>query len=697
MKLIKPGRLVFMAVFFIALLVLYLVTLYRLQIVEGDAYYEQSTNSIQTTETVVAARGNILDRYGRLLVYNRNCNNLLLDTDELFSGSNDEANASILSMCRIVTECGDTYYDTLPVTRTTPFEYTEMSQLQRTRLDAFLENAGLDADASAVELMAYMRTRYGIDNNYSAADMRTIAGIRYESNIRYIINTSDYVFAEDVSIETITALMESDVKGFTVQVSYIREYRTSYAANILGYVGLMSESEVDTYSELGYPLNAQVGKAGAELAFEELLHGTDGTATVTRTADGVVTGTVYTQAPEPGNHVYLTIDIDMQAVAEQALASFIEEKNATRAQKNLQLEAAGNTEDITPLITGGAVAVVDVKTGEPLVLASYPTYSLETLMEDYSELLADTNRPLFDRSVSGTYEPGSTFKPVTAIAALGEGKVGVDTIITCTGQYTAYEDQGYAPYCWRRWGHGDLTVSGALTHSCNVVFFTLGDMLGIRAIDRYAEMFGLGVSTGIELSESIGYVASPETKAAAYAGTSDADWVAGDNLQSAIGQSITNLTPLQLARYVAAIANRGTTYNCSMLKSVSSYDYSDSLYERQVDVLTEVRLSDYIWDAVFEGMWGSANDPEGTAATIFNGYTPQVATKTGTAQTGSTLENSAFVAFGPYDDPEIAICVIVEKGGDGYTVGPIVKAIFDYYFTFESSFQKVESELTLLS
>ena len=691
-RLISPGRLAFLCLITAALVVLYVCTLYKLQIIDGTEYYEASTNSIVTTETVIAARGNMMDRYGRLLVSNRNCNNLLIDAGELAAMENTRRNETILEMCAIVSENGDLYRDDLPITTTSPFEFTDMDINQRLLLEAWLDANGLDSDATAVEVMARMRTRYGIDANYSAEEMRIIAGVRYSVNVRYLINTSDYVYAQDVSIDTITALMEADIPCFEVQVSYIREYNTEYAAHILGYIGPMTAEEYETYSELGYALNATVGKSGAELAFEEYLHGSDGTAQVTRTSDGVVTSTVYTKAPEPGNHIYLTIDIELQAVAESALASFIQETNAYREENNI--ERIQNGKEPREMITGGAVVAIDVDTGEPLCIANYPTYNLDTFLEDYSDLLADEETyPLVNRCLDGLYYPGSTFKPVTALAALNENIINEATEFRCEGIYLEYADAGYTPRCTGI--HGDLVLTGAITASCNLFFFQVGDELGIRAIEDYAHAFGLGQKTGIELGEFVGRIASPEWKKILFTGQ-DANWHAGDTVQAAIGQSDTMVTPIQLARYCAALANFGNVYECSMLKSVSSYDYSQSVYERSPILANKVEAEGYLWGIVREGMIGSANHPYGTSFATFNGYEPTVAAKTGTTETGAVSDDAVFICYAPAEDPEIAIAVVVEKGVAGANLAPIARSVLDYYFDFEQSTQQVEAELTLL-
>lgn len=688
-KLISPGRMAFLGIVLLAILAIYLTTLYRLQIIEGTANYEASTNSIVTEETVIAARGNLLDRYGRLLTSNRNCNNLLIDTDELFAQDDAYANESILHMCAIIEENGDHHTDELPITETAPFEFTEMTDIQRTLLNAWLDANGLESDATAVEVMAKMRTRYNIDNNYTAEEMRRIAGVRYEINIRYVIPTSDYVFAEDVSIDTITALMESDVPGFDVQVSYIREYNTSYAAHILGYTSLIDDYE--KYRDKGYKLNATVGREGAEYAFEDYLHGADGTAAVTRTSDGVITSTVYKEAPEPGNHVYLTIDIEMQAVAEQALASFITATNITREETNASRQASGK--ELLPYIEGGAVVAVDVNTGEPLCIANYPTFNLSTFEEDYADLIADETKPLLNRALQGTYSPGSSFKPVTALTALAQKSIDATTSLVCNGVYTKYADQGYTPACTG--SHGSINVIEALTYSCNLFFYQIGDLMGIENIDNYAAELGLGQKTGIELYEEEGRVASPEWKAALYEGM-DSNWYSGNTLQAAIGQSDTKLTPIQLARYCAALANNGTVYECSILKSVSSYDYSDSIYERTPVVANQIEVDDDVWELIHEGMVGVANDPGGTAYISFSDFEYTVAAKTGTTETGASVSDAVFICYAPAEDPEVAIAVVVEKGSHGADLAPIARQILEYYFDFQQSTQQTESELTLL-
>ena len=710
-KLIKPIRLVALALFTAALLSIYAVSLYKLQIIEGTDYYERSQNNIVTTQTVKAVRGDILDRYGRTLVSNRSCNNLVIDTDELFNEDKvADPNAVILQLVRLAETCGDSYIDELPITQESPFEFVpKMSNLDRTRLDQFLQDKDWPADISAVELMAKFRTRYGIDDSYSSAEMRIIAGVRYALNMHVVVNTADYIFVEDASMELITTILEQDIPGVRVQTSYVREYHTQYAAHILGYISQMSPTQyngTDTtvgYKEQGYALDALVGQDGAEYAFERWLHGTDGQARTTSTASGTVTDMVYTKEPEPGNNVYLTIDIGLQEAAEQALSFGITQLNEQREKDNEAATLAGNLDDVTELASGGAVVVVDVNTSEPLCIASYPTFSLDSFLENYNTLVETENDPLFNRALMGAYAPGSTFKPVTAIAALNEGKVTVDYTIYDEGIFTKYSDvdTSYMPTCWiyGTGSHGDVNVTTAIEHSCNYYFYTVGDLLGIDRIAKYASMFGLGGKTGIELAEITGQMATPENKASIYASDpTEAEWFVGDTLAAAIGQSVSQFTPLQLANYTAAIANNGTRHETSILKTVRSFDGTEKLFSRQAVVSGEVAVDQSYYDAVHEGMRlvvTSGNSP--TVYQTFQDVDYTLAAKTGTAQRGENRANNAcFICYAPYDNPEIAMAVVVEKGGAGANLASIAKEVLDYYFTFADSTGALEAEQTLL-
>lgn len=333
----------------------------------------------------------------------------------------------------------------------------------------------------------------------------------------------------------------------------MREYKTQYAAHLLGYTGKLTAEEWATYAGKDYSLDAYVGKDGVEYAFEEYLHGVDGEAEVYSNLDGVTLRTKYTKEPQPGGHVYLTLDIGLQEVCEEALAAHIESINEDRARIIAEAEMYGT--ESTEMISGGALCVVKVDTGEPLALVSYPTYDAATMLDNYETLVADENAPLYNRALMGVYAPGSTFKPCTATALLAEGIISPTRTLKTEGQFTKYIDDGYAPECWiystYKYTHGEINVVQAITYSCNYFFYYFGDELGIDKMAYYAKLYGLGEHTGIELPEVTGQMSTQSFKEQ-YTGIS---WFQGDTLQSAIGQSFTEFTPLQMAEYCAAIAN----------------------------------------------------------------------------------------------------------------------------------------------
>lgn len=710
-RLVSSSRLAAFALVVVLLIALCAGTLYKLQIIEGAAYYEESQNSLTSYPSVTAARGNILDRYGRVLVSNRECYNLKISDTRLFSDEVEDPNAVILQMINLVEAAGETYTDDLPITLEPPFEYTNMTDIQRTLLDAYLKAKGLDEDTTAVELMSYFRTRYEIANSYTAEEMRKIASVRYAVNVRYEINTNSYIFVEDASIDLISDLMGVVGNVVEVETSYVREYSTQYAAHILGYVQAMSEEDMAKYrpedENSGYDYDTKVGRDGVEAAFEDWLHGTNGEARVTRTANGTVTSTVYLEDPVPGNHVYLTIDIQLQEQAERILETGIYELQIERNDDNAEAVAEGRLDEVREDIQGGAIVVVDVKTGEPLAIASYPTYDLATIIEDYADLLEADYDPLFNRALMGAYAPGSTFKPCTAIAGLTENIINTETQIECTGIFTKYESQGYAPACWiytqmdGQLTHGYDNVTEALKDSCNIFFYTVADDLGIRKLMEYAEDFGLGESTGIELTETTGNMSNPDNHL-----NYDVDgWVDGDTVQAGIGQSDSMFTPLQIAEYCAAIANGGTRHSAALLKSVRSYDYSRQLYQNKTEVLSIVDSADYNWAAVQRGMYLMANDITSSSNTVYytlgnysyNGVSLPVAAKTGTSQLGEGKTNNAiFMCYAPFDDPEIAVAIVVERGLSGANLSRMARNVLDAYFSLGSISNTAERENSLL-
>lgn len=699
-RLVKPGRVAGLVILILLLLTVYLVALYKLQIIEGEANYNRSSELTNTERVVTAARGNIYDRYGRTLVSNEETYNLKIDTDKLFA--NDDPNSVILELVHMVQGYGDEYTDDLPITMTPPFEYDpDMTAIQRTMLDAYYVRQEIDPNSTAVELMSYMRTRYNIDNSYSAEEMRIIAGVRYSINVRYAVNTADYIFVEDASMKLISSIMENKLVGIEVERAYSRKYGTEYAAHILGYTGLMTQEEYEKYSLLNYSTDAMVGKDGVEYAFENYLHGKDGKVIETRNSAGTVLATVYEEEPEPGNHVYLTIDSVLQEQTERILANGVSILKQNIAQKRAEGTARGDYNvDLKDEITGAAAVVVNVKTGEPLAMASWPTYNVATILEDYQDLLEAENAPLFNRTLMGTYAPGSTFKPCTAIAALTMGIVNTEDKIKCEGVYTRYAAEGYAPECWI-WNstkdhltHPEENVTTAIRDSCNYYFYSIGNYLGVDDLGKFAANFGLGEYSGIELVEAKGNM-SNQANHMDYAGT---EWRIGDTLQAAIGQSDSVFTPIQMAEYCATVANSGTRYSASILKSIRNYDYSEKLYDREPTVMSTVESAEYNWAAVHEGMWQVLNDYINEKnVNVWVDCQWRVAGKTGTAQKGEGIQNDGiFMCYAPYKDPEVAIFVVVERGGAGADVQFIARHIMDAYITIMGYSDTSETEMTLL-
>ena len=687
-------------------ILLFAWVLYDLQYVHGADYLAQSRRKIAKTETVEASRGEILDRYGRVLVTNSESYNVSLDTSFM-----KDVNATLTKLLDICRTEGVTWTDTLPISSEAPFVFTfdTASSGAISNLYALAESLKWtdtlpdreEADSiraaaqegqgvsypSADAFLDKLRTYYKIDPLLPDSDARALMGVRYELTLRSReITYNAYVFAQDVDMSFIVTVKETDLPGVNIDTTSVREYKTSYAAHLLGRVGLMSPDEwTNTYRALDYPYNASVGKEGVELAFESYLHGTPGKRNIETNDQGkVVSGddnwvvdqaTGEVQAPDPGDNVILTLDIKLQEAVERALATGIEGLKSEDTQ-------------------GGAAVVIDVRDGGVLAMASYPTFDLTTYTQNYNTLLSDPLNPLLNRATRQVYPPGSTFKMVTAIGALEEGIIEPDTEILDTGRYLYYDD--YQPQCWiyRDSGgwrtHEEENVSDAIMDSCNVFFFDAGRRLGISLLEQYAAAFGLGESTGIELSEATGWMDGPE-----YTESHGQTWYEGNTLPAAIGQGNSRFTPLQLANYVATLANGGTHYSAHLLKEVKSNDYSQVVERYEPQVLNQLDIEPENLAAVTEGMLRVTT--EGSAKTYFADLGVQVAAKTGSAQVSSATESNAlFVAFAPYEDPEIALAIVVEKGGSGSTLANIAAEILEYYFSAGSGMETVTPENTLL-
>ena len=370
----------------------------------------------------------------------------------------------------------------------------------------------------------------------------------------------------------------------------------------------------------------------------------------------------------------LTLDIDLQADVERALAETI----------TGMIDEDSNER-------GGAAAVVSVGSGEVLALASYPTYDLSTFNEDYEELVADERLPMFNRATQGIYAPGSTFKMCTAVAALESGIITPSSIIQDRGIYTYYRDP--QPMCWvyRQGGstHGRINVTQAITESCNYFFYEVGRLTGIRTLDSYASQFGLGQSTGIEIGDSSGVLASPE-----WADSHNQEWTDGQTITAAIGQSYNLFTPLQLANYIATLVGGGEHYQAHLLKNVKEYDNSRLLYVYDDEPLNTVEMSDSTTEAVTKGMHELT--VSGGVAFAFRDCVVSAGAKTGSAQVGTDIANGVFVAYAPYEDPEIAVAIVIEKGGSGAALATTAVEIINSWFSHTQDDSAAMGENTLL-
>lgn len=664
------------------------VRLYNVQVVEGSAQEATPSGSYTYYTRVTAARGEILDRNGKVLVGNRASFNIVLIYPVLFSS--EDPNGSLRALTNLAVQRGLEIVDHLPVALEKPYEYTkdQYSSVWNDYFKTFLAAREWDSDISAPQLIRRLRERYHIPDDWTEEEARRVISVRYELELRHCTNLPNYVMLEDVDAISLAELTELNIPGVTVEKSTVREYYTDYAAHILGRVADMNPEEYEYYKQYDYAMDAKVGKEGLEKAFELELHATDGMLQTTIASDGTILEEHYVVEPVAGNNVELSIDIDLQKVAEDELEGLI-----------LDLRENGlNGTDRGKDAEGGAVVAMSVKTGEVLVSASYPTFNLSTYAEDYNDLLEQDFAPLYNRAVQGTQPPGSTFKMVTTIAAINEGVIKPGYEINDLGVYRRFENAGYTPRCMLYTTsngtatHGSINVMEALSVSCNYYFYEIGWMTGIEAIDQTAKALGLGESTGIEIYEETGHRANPETKSALYAGSSGA-WYGGDTVSAAIGQSENRFTPMQLCSYTAALANRGTRYQATFLRRVLSSDYEELVRAHTPTVLSRLEISDDAYKAYTEGMRLAVTSYSGTSYSLFGNYDVAVCAKTGTAEHGSGgSDNASFVLYAPADDPEIAIAIYVEKGAQGGNLGKIAKAILDVYFSEASAVDTVPAE-----
>ena len=675
---------------------LYVTKLFSLQIIETKGNTDNAT-TYSTITTVRAARGDILDRNGNVLVGNRASYDLVFNHYVIKSA--DDRNQYLYNLLKKFEELGVTHNDHFPVTATRPFEYTldSYNTSWQGYYQNFMVDWGLDPDITAPLLVEKMRVRYELPEEWTDEEARGVIGLRYEFDLRGVTNLPNYVFIEDVSNENLSAILELNTPGLMVESSTVREYHTTYAAHILGYMGGMDADDWAKYQDQGYSMDAYIGQAGFEEAFEEYLHGIDGQRLDSVTKDGTIVEQKYLTGKEPvaGNNVETTIDIELQKVAEDALAQRMKEivdpEINTEVGEHTGLDAEG-----------AAVVVMKVKTGEILACASYPSYNLATLNEDWAKIEEDPLKPFFNRAFGATYAPGSTYKMCTTVAAMehrnstGELILKPGEIIRDEGVFTSLGD-GFNPKCLfyssTKGGstHGDITVEDALKVSCNYFFYELGYRLSIEYLDETAQGLGLGEPTGIELVEKVGWRANRESKAASYTGV-DAVWNAGDRVLAAIGQSENRFTPLQLCVYVCTLANQGTRYRATFLNRVASSDYRTLIKENSPEIVSKMEISNATYNAYVEGMRRVVTKPGGTAQKYFGWWDGQrnyassfpdiaVCAKTGTAEHSSGgSDHGAFVCFAPMENPEIAIAIYGEKVAHGSSLAPVAETILKTYF-----------------
>ncbi len=695
-------KLIFIFSFFGIFFLGFMAQLVFIQIVNAEKYSASSAVSSYDVN-VSAPRGEILDNSGNALVYNELINTLTFNYTE-FPRTDEEINKEIFRLQTFLSEKGEGWTDLLPLV----FDEEGKIQYKEDSASAVSYMKGpqmcaVNDYATAEDCLNVLIEKYKL-GDYPVAVARDIASVRYNMHKSWFSTSLPYTFAEKVSVETIAYVKENKelFPGVDGGASSQRKYSGdgTAASHILGVVGLISaeeyeiknalteaqlndpaisEGEKEKIGKSAYALNDYIGKSGIESYAEGYLRGQSGTLTVSITAGQKVLRS-YSLLPEAGNTIFLTLDRNLQEIADKSLKK--------------QIMAVTETEALAQGLTpAGAVVVQDVKTGAVLASSSYPNYTLTTYYDDYNTLAADPGKPLWNRAVQSTYSPGSTMKPVIAIAALEEGIIEPDSTVYCTGQYE-YIDQVFA--CFNKTAHGLINVEQALEHSCNIFFFELARQLGIDKMNTYSSLFGLGSKTGIEISESEGILAG-----IAYRDSLGLGWKAGETLLAAIGQSDNSFTPLQLNNYCATIANGGTRYVPYLIEKIVSSDFTESIYTHEKEIAVETNISKETLDTVKAGMYLVAN--QGSCAPYLGKLSEKVACKTGTAEKtlvvdGRIVEGTDgfLIAFGPYDTPEIAITVVIENAGSGSATAQVAADIFEYYFSSAGSTAGIQTENTVI-
>ena len=649
------ARYIAMIVILLAVMFIYIARMFYVQVINADKYLAQASSVSTRNVTVKAARGEILDRFGRALAINREGYNIVLNNAYL---KEDMINPIIKTLTVMLDNAGEEWVEKLPLAPDEPFGFTADESAVKI-MKAKLQLAHYSTPQNCFDRMVELYKLEGLDR----ITQRRLMGIRYSMQYFDFSIANPYTFAEDISSDTMTRILESnfDLPGVEIDVVPIREYPDpSIAPNILGTMGPIYAEDWEKLKDKGYSLGDKLGKSGIEGYAEDYLKGTDGTRQIKTDASGNILSTQITKEPIAGNTVILGLDKKLQRVAQDALANLVRERSAQTGGK----------------ANSGACVAVEIKSGEVLLSANYPSYTLNDYYDNYEILVQDENKPLFDRAFAGQYPPGSSFKPAIALASLNEAVIEPSSTICCVHTYSRFKD--YRPTCLGY--HGYINVVTALSQSCNYFFFDCGFNLGIDKIDSYCKQLGLGVPTGVEISEATGVIDGPE-----YRESISTPWYGGDVLQTAIGQANNAFSPLQLAAYTATLANGGVRNQTKLIHEVRSYSLEEIIVDSVPKVLNTLELKSGVLDVVKTGMLSVTED--GTGSGTFGTYAIKVGGKTGTATNAKGGDNSVFIAFAPYENPEIAVAVIIENGGHGSENGVLVKEIFDaYFFAADSSY-----------
>ena len=649
-----------------------LVQLFNLQIVHGAEYRETSNIKLTRESVLKADRGNIKDSSGTTLATVDAQYSIVLYKTKV---SNETLNNTILNLLNILSTNGDSYVDNFLID-VNPYRFKlEEEESQR----KWKKANNIDENASAEEAFNYFKKKYEITTD-NVEDARKILAIRYEISYKGYSNTKSIEIASNISRQSLEQIKErnAEFSGVEITETPIRKYTLgNTASHILGRIGRIESSELEGNEDI-YDQNDIIGKAGIEYVFEKYLKGTDGVKQIDMNVDGTITDEYVSKEAVSGSDVILTIDSKLQAVTEQALADNIN-----------KIANHGFSREDNPADAGAAV-VLNVKTGEVIAMASYPDYDPSAFVNGidtntWNYYINGDTKPLENKAISAMYSPGSTYKMVTALAGLETGTITPKTKINDTGVFRKYNSSWR---CWNKYGHGYLNVSQAIEHSCNYFFYDLGDRLGIDNLAKYSYYLGLGHKTGIELKGEIsGVLASNEI-----AKQENRVWNPGETISAAIGQSYNTFTPLQMAKYVAMIANRGKKLDVTIVKSIINPDGSEVArdeYEAYVneklglqeDDTEEMNFKEENIEAILEGMRGVTSESGGTAYSTFKNFNIEVGGKTGSAQTGVQGKTNAwFVGFAPFDDPEIAIVVFVRNGGHGSYTAEVAREIIAQYF-----------------